>query len=327
MATARWADRCAILFLGLGLLQTFVGLDFGWFRFLPLALGMILFGLPHGAVDHLVALGLAGRSLSHLPLTIVIGLYLLVVVAVFASWVFFPFAAAVGFLIMTVYHWGKSDLAFERFCLEPAAAIRNRTGDGIHLILRGLIPIGMPFCAFPTEATEFVEACVRLFAPNQEVNLKSWQYLTFALLFSCFVWDGWVHLRQHEAKVARRVLVENMVLVAFFGLVPPLIAIGWYFAGWHGFRHILRLSHYEPPGVGSPAQAEHRVLRVLWQALPFTLAAILMLAGLAAGMMDRVLGTFGGVALYLVLVSALTLPHLLVVEWMDHRQKRTPAYC
>jgi len=140
--TARWADRCAILFLGLGILQTFVGLDVGWFRFLPLVLGMVLFGLPHGAVDHLVALGLAGRSLSPFPLTIVISLYSLVVVAVFASWVFFPLAAAVGFLIMTIYHWGKSDFAFERICLEPAVSFRNRTEDGVHLILRGLIPIG-----------------------------------------------------------------------------------------------------------------------------------------------------------------------------------------
>jgi hypothetical protein len=37
-------------------------------------------------------------------------------------------------------------------------------------------------------------------------------------------------------------------------------------------------------------------------------------------MADRVASAFETTALYLVLISALTLPHLIIVEWMDHQE-------
>ncbi|MEX1048333.1 MAG: Brp/Blh family beta-carotene 15,15'-dioxygenase [Akkermansiaceae bacterium] len=321
LRSGSWADWAAFLFLGLGLLQVFFGLDEGPFRLLPLALGMILSGLPHGAVDHLVALGLAGRPLRLVPLLIVVLLYLLLVILVLGLWVVFPFAAALGFLIMTIYHWGKADLAFERFGRVATPQFRGRIGDGIHLVARGLIPIGLPFLAFPEQAIEFVSACVQIFSTDSfEIPMQVWRKWIF-IPFAIFLFgDFWIHLRHSRLLFARRILIENGGLLAFFWCVPPLIAIGWYFAGWHGFRHILRLCHYESDDLPVDPVLEKRVRRFVWQAFPFTLAAVLMLAGLLGGLADQIPSSFEGVALYLVLVSALTFPHLLVVEWMDRRE-------
>jgi len=317
-----WADRGAFLLFGLGLLQVVFGFEDGSFQFLPLALGVILFGLPHGAIDHLVALGLAGRPLCPAPLSIVISLYLLLVFSVLGMWLFFPFAAAMGFLIMTIYHWGKGDLAFERYVLRSTPAFRGRIGDGIHVVLRGLIPIGLPFLAFPHEATEFVATCVRIFSADIEVSLDVWRKLVFVLFVFFLVSDCLIHLLHSRLLFARRIVIENFLLVIFFWLVPPLIAIGWYFAAWHGLRHILRLNGYEPEMPVTRSILRERFLRFAWQAFPFTLAAVLMLAGLLGGLADRIPGRFEGVALYLVFISALTLPHLLIVEWMDWRENR-----
>ena len=318
-ALVSWADRGAMIFLGAGLLQVVTGLDKGWLQFIPMAIGLLLFGLPHGAVDHLVALGLAGKPLRPIALSTVLFLYLTVVIAVLVLWVFFPAAAAIGFLIMTIYHWGKADLAFERFCLEGAPGSQSQFANGIHLILRGLIPIGLPFVFFPNEAFEFLNTCIHLFAPNHEIQTSAWRSFVAAVFILFFLIDLCLHLPHWRSPIARHIVTENFALVVFFYLVPPLIAISCYFVGWHGFRHLLRLCRYETAGqpiVGPPTG----MARLCCQAIPFTLASILILASLFFWMADHVASAFETTALYLVLISALTLPHLIIVEWMDHRE-------
>jgi hypothetical protein len=47
-----------------------------------------------------------------------------------------------------------------------------------------------------------------------------------------------------------------------------------------------------------------------------------MLAAVFFWMMGRVVGAFETTALYFVLISALTLPRLIIVELMDHQEAR-----
>jgi len=316
----KWADLAAFIFLGFGIVQAVVGLDQGFLRFIPLALGLLLFGLPHGAIDHLVALGLAGKPLRLRPLVIVLSLYLLVAIAVLVLWMILPVAAAVGFLIMTIYHWGQGDLAFERLNHTSVASFRGTGADRVHWLLRGFIPIGIPFIAFPDQATEFINACVHLFAPNLAVDWNLWRGIVLAALGFLFSVDSWIHLRHIRHPLARRILIENCALCAFFFLVPPLIAIGWYFAGWHGFRHVLRLCSYGASSEATRPDTKVKLICRGQQAIPFTIIAVVMLAGLFMTLSDRVSSHFEVAALYLVMISALTLPHLIIVEWMDRRE-------
>lgn len=48
-----------------------------------------------------------------------------------------------------------------------------------------------------------------------------------------------------------------------------------------------------------------------------------MLTGLLGGLADRIPSAYEGGALYLVLISALTFPHVIIVECMDHREGQT----
>jgi Brp/Blh family beta-carotene 15,15'-monooxygenase len=319
----QWADRGAVVFLGLGIAQVLLGLDGGWFQFVPLVLGMFLFGLPHGAIDHLVALGLAGRSMKIAPLSVVLALYLAIVVAVLALWAVLPLGAALGFLLMTIYHWGKSDVAFERFCQPATPGFRQPMADWIHLILRGLIPIGVPFVAFPEQVTAFLNACLSFYAPDSGFAAALWSPLVLLVFAVFFLADFALHLRNFHQPAARRILLENLALTLFFFCVPPLVAIGWYFAGWHGLRHVLRLCAYSANRQPSKGSLGARLSVVAWQALPFTLAAIFMLFLLLWWMAERGTSPLERTALYLILISALTLPHLIVVEWMDRREGKT----
>ena len=310
------AVGAAIMCLG-GFGQVLLGWDEGIGLFAPLFASVLLFGLPHGAIDHLVALGLAGRDLRLRALLIVVGSYLLLVALFLVFWQITPVMAAIGFLCMTIYHCGRSDLAFDTVCGRDKKILSDTWLRFTHSALRGLIPIGLPFIAFPVEAGEFLQACGALFkAGFPDVGILSGLFGFTLLLF--VVLEGALLLRAGPGKA--RIAIETCVLIGFFLTVPPLLAIGWYFCLWHGLRHVLRLCRYEDASVRTEIHSGPGRLGTFFQrALPFTLLAIGLLLGMAV-LLPTGGGTLGWVALYLVFISSLTFPHVVLVEWMDRRE-------
>lgn len=317
------AATAAALFLIAGLLQTSLGLSLGPAAYLPLLLGFVLFGLSHGAVDHLVLLGLARKALKTGPLLLAVSAYLALSVAIIGFWKMAPTAAVFGFLILTIYHWGKADLAFERLYRPELWSESSPASNGIFTLLRGILPIGLPFIAFPREANAFVEACNALFSGSPLPGLQTLR-TGFLLLIGLL---GALHVFMHALAFGRSrsvghlyILMESAALMAFFTLVPPLVAIGWYFCGWHSFRHVLRLCTYEPPKPDNAHRGRLRLGRFFLQAAPFTIAAIGLTALLLMMVGDFSAPDLSWVATCLVAVSAFTVPHACVVEWMDRRE-------
>lgn len=323
------ADRCAAIFFILGISLTISGLLAGVWQILPLVLSVLLFGLPHGALDHLIALGLAKRRLRPAPLAVVLTLYTLVAASVCLLWIVAPLVAAIGFLTLTVYHWGKADLAFEQLRDgECAAATVRPIHQFTHGLLRGLLPIGLPLVAHPESASAFMSACIRWFQADAGFNYSS-LHLPLSI-FICALWlfdtvrIFWASAHG-DHRQSRWLALENIGLAIFFLVVPPLAAVGLYFCGWHGYRHVLRLrACRECAEDAATATRLITISRFSRQALPFTLIALAALPALGGFLTAQAADPQSWIALYLVLISALTLPHVCVVEWMDIRQL-TPA--
>ena len=118
-------------------------------------------------------------------------------------------------------------------------------------------------------------------------------------------------------------LGEVLLLAAFFWAVPPVLAVGLYFCFWHSLRHIVRLSLLDSGSREPLSQGRFLVALRMFarQSAPVTIAALGLLVALffavpRAGMTSGAL-----LGLYLVLISALTLPHVVVVSIMDRRQR------
>ncbi len=318
----RTADAAAFLLFAAGILQTLFGLVDGWAAFVPLAASLLLFGLPHGAIDHLVVLGLTGRRLRPAPLAAIVTAYLALALAVICLWKVAPVFALVAFLGVTAFHWGRADVQFNR-CLHPRG-LPPATGM-IDTALRGAVPMIVPFLAFPAATEAFAAASQRLFTEDRPIDFAHLQLtlgLTLATLWTAHVL---VHRRaffQRSATADRRWLIESAALTGFFALVPPVAAIGWYFCWWHGLRHVLRLCRYEAPGSPAPPQLRTQLRRFFLQAIPATVAAIALLATLLSLLPVGRTAGLDWIAVYLVFISSLTVPHLLVVEWMDRREFR-----
>lgn len=317
----RAARSGAVIALAGGLLQLGFGFQHGAVALLPLAVSALLFGLPHGAIDHLVALGLAGKGLNTRSLFCVAGLYLLLSILYGCLWLTAPGLAIVGFLMMTTYHWGQADTAFDALRFPDGPLSQCRLFRVTHSAIRGAIPIGLPLLVFPEQSTDFLLGCIGLFVeePNPHINLyRPWVGSFIALLLGAELFMLWRH---RSASGSRSFLLETGLLIAIFTLLPPLIAIGWYFCLWHGLRHVLRLTRYGPAQTGT--RSGFRALGLFfYRALPFTLLSLLFL-GLLGLSLPTESAPGRWIALYLVLISTLTFPHMLLVEWMDRTEFST----
>ena len=321
-AMPEWIQRAAlvgvILALSGGLIQSGLGLDQGGALIFPLAVSALLFGLPHGAIDHLVALGLAGRTLQPGNVLLVAGIYLLLALLYGGLWLIAPGLALLGFLAMTFYHWGKADTVFELLRCPGGALAKDRRLRWIHTAVRGGIPMGMPLLAFPEASAAFLQSCLALFIQNP-ASPELWRPWIAGALFSLITLECLLLFRAKKDSGCWHIIIETLLLLALFTWVPPLAAIGWYFCLWHGLRHVLRLARYRSgPGNGL---TKLRALRLFfYRAIPFTLLSLLFLA--LAGLALPVAGEpTRWIALYLVLISALTFPHIILVEWMDREEK------
>jgi Brp/Blh family beta-carotene 15,15'-monooxygenase len=109
------------------------------------------------------------------------------------------------------------------------------------------------------------------------------------------------------------------VLLLFFLYTPAYFSVGLYFLAWHSLRHLGRLLILSPYDAAAVAQHHWRrpLFRLVRDALPITLAAIGLLVALYVWRSDNVQSLEGFVAIYLVLISALTAPHMAVVALMD----------
>ena len=102
----------------LGFVMVGLGLDAGLTLYLPMLLSAFLFGLPHGAIDHLVLLGLANQRMTFKSLMVTCLAYLAVVGLVLLLWWALPMLALILFWASRFITGGG------RILLMKAASIR-----------------------------------------------------------------------------------------------------------------------------------------------------------------------------------------------------------
>jgi Brp/Blh family beta-carotene 15,15'-monooxygenase len=288
----------------------------------PLLLGVIILGLPHGALDHLVParLGLAwGHRL--VPLGVYLLAYVLVAGLYFGLWLYVPLSAFTGFLVFTVLHWGHGDLRhMEIFFNRSYGQLWTRV---VALLVRGCLPIVIPILAFPETAESlYRQAALGLAVQPENVILTTsiiTNLLTGILVIGLLLYIG---ISLHVSPNLDVLLAENLelvVLVLFFLYTPAYFSVGLYFIAWHSLRHLGRLLILSPQDARAVSQNrwQQPLFRLTRDILPITLIALGLLFGLYRWRAANVTSLEGFVAMYLVLISALTAPHMVVVAFMD----------
>ncbi len=258
----------------------------------------LFFGLPHGAYDFWILFDSTHRTPKPFrSLLIRLLIYLSPALLVIGIWWFLPSVILVAFLGLTVWHFGSGDAIW---------ANDNRYQWILESIGRGLIIISAPLAFHPIESGS-VLGKLDAYSSEKLILLAPYGLIIGIILFLIRYFNGF---RKTQNILS---LVEIVFLLVFFRLTTPLLAVTIYLIGVHSWRHLLRLDLYEKDHQ-VPTKSILKIIRHFHQrALPIT---IISLAGLgliywmwAFNLSDLANYT----SAYLVLLSALTLPHAILI--------------
>jgi beta-carotene 15,15'-dioxygenase len=271
---------------------------------------MVLIGLPHGAVDHLIHIrqkqqeAVTSRSLGRFLLTYMgmIALYGLV-------WYLLPTLSLVVFIVLSCYHFGQSQLFYFFRKEGPFATLTY--------LLWGLAVLSYIVCWNSRESLALIGSLLPGFE-SRPTTLLLLPYLeVFPWALSLF---PVVFLVSRAGVLPAKAIGWELGTLLSIGLVSYycglLVAFTVYFGLWHSsksLRAIVRGFQAQQPGY------DYR--RFYKDALLFSLLSIVGI-GLLTALSYYVLTGLHPVMLFFVLISLLTLPHMVILETVY--QKREP---
>jgi len=240
-------DRLSRLAFALGVMTLTltgeqVATQAGWWLFL---ISLLVFGMPHGGLDLLLARRLAERSAGRW--LAVSGVYLAILAATALTLWAAPIWTLIGFGGLTVVHFGLAD---HRDAIEHDAG-RPRTGTKSSSLPpggvgRGLMMLGPPLAFDPGGvATTFgsAQAMLGVAAPvpaTATVSSVGWAAisagvaLTIAAIFTA-------PAPRSRRRLAGRHLLEIALLAFAAWLLPAITYVALYFVCWHSLRHFDRV--------------------------------------------------------------------------------------
>jgi Brp/Blh family beta-carotene 15,15'-monooxygenase len=289
------------------------GASLGPWAIAVLFVAVVLTGMPHGAIDHLVAARLWGLDQTWADQAKFYGGYLAAMALYGGLWIVAPAWSLGLFLVMTMYHFGQADLAYWHLPPLPARFL---------YLSRGLFLIGLPIVAFPGIVDPIFEAI-------GGVHLLDWPLVATApgALFAGLVAQhvvalGGATLRANPSAdwATGREALNVAVLTALFGVVHPLVAFSVYFGAWHALSHILEMLRFFRRRGEAMSVAQFYREAFLFTALPFAGLVGLYAATQSFGLENEM------IALLFILIAIMTLPHMVVVEKLyREREKNAPT--
>jgi Brp/Blh family beta-carotene 15,15'-monooxygenase len=246
---------------------------------------LLLIGIPHGAIDHLISnpqidkKGLGKFLVIYLSL---IGIYLI-------FWYYLPVPALVAFLIMSTYHFGQS-----HFLNAPALKnyswllFTSRGGYFLFAILFG-----------DWEATKLILAPL--------VDLEYLNQSRF-LILGAFLISTILSQSIFGPKFSMNNILELTILGPVLYLSPLMISFVVYFGFWHAlpsmmteYKFLRSFEDYDS------------IKKFAFQLLPFSLISFIGI-GLILFLGLKFLEESELILLFFVMISLISFPHILYMD-------------
>jgi Brp/Blh family beta-carotene 15,15'-monooxygenase len=272
-----------------------------------LALAVVIFGLPHGALDLALVQG-ASRG-SRTALIGAAALYLMASSLVLMVWMSAPVAALLGFLAIAVIHFGLGDTE-DLHGPQRAVEVIARGG------FAGIAPL-----VFHLQTTRDLFALLvgPAATPQLDAALAVMTTPVTWLWIACLVIAlAWRTIQRAPGWMSA--VMELLLTTAIFAVFHPLAAFLLYFCFVHSVRHIADLGAARFPD--SAARARRWLLL---ESLPFT--AVTVALGVVAWFVFAGSVTFDEAMMRLVFwgLSALTVPHMILTAWWHGRGDPRPG--
>jgi len=274
-----------------------------------LAVGALAIGIPHGAVDHMIAV----PKMSSARKAIFFASYL--TATGLTIWFILTFNL-LGFqliVVLSALHFGMGDASF---VAESDRRSQRKNFPIIwYALAAGFTPVLIPLVNSQSQAA------------LQIVNpaLVGWSGPAALQLFLACVFFNLLATAIMFFKKRPREALDLLLLLALATLTPPLVAFGLYFGLWHAVRHTARLSLEL-----EPSQRQHERGRP-WSAFGKAVLVGLPSVAIVLGF-TTCLGLANGFQVgsdflwyLLAVIWALTVPHMVLTARIDARALRAPS--
>lgn len=257
----------------------------------------VLIGMPHGAYD---VWRLQDQSRNPLTTGLKIALYLSIVVAYLCLWQRLPVFSLFLFLSLTAWHWGIAD----SYWIEPKMNSR-RVSLGL---FRGIWIVSLPIAADFQGAGQIMELMVSQSSHKPFLFEQQWQALFLVVGIIALSLETFLHLRKR-----RLISLGETVLLALLAVIlPASLFLVSYFIAVHSWRYLYERFCVEGDLFLKPARwaivAGISLLIIpIWYQLYLASAAEATGPSLTAS--------------YLLMVSAFTLPHAILLQIQDSFSK------
>jgi beta-carotene 15,15'-dioxygenase len=268
-----------------------------------IAVAALAIGIPHGALDHLVTL----PKSRPLVMAGFISIYVLVAIVAVIAILNFNVVGFIFVLVMSAVHFGIGDAAFVSE-IDRRRPTSIRLPRAIYAISAGSTPVFIPLVnSASTDALAQVNPALIDWHQGYDQEI-----LTAVITIAC------ISIARLTVRKRYREAVDIGLLLALALLTPPLIAFALYFGCWHAMRHTARLTLSLETSQRAYADGNVRsaFLKAVIPGLP-ALVGTFFIAGVLAIRGQEFTDDFFWMAL--VVVWALTVPHMAVTAKLDRR--------
>jgi Brp/Blh family beta-carotene 15,15'-monooxygenase len=258
-------------------------------------------GIPHGALDHLVTLPKAEPK----KMALFVVTYVAIAVAAVIGILQFNTIGFIIVLFMSAIHFGIGDAAFINE-IDRRSNPERKLNRWLYIPAAGFTPVFIPLV---NSASTQALASVNPDLINWHQGYDS-EILLAVSGFTLLAIAGMGSTKRY------REALDLTLLLVLAHFAPPLIAFAIYFGCWHAMRHTARLTLSLPRSIENLNQGSLRnaFSHAVIPGLP-ALIGTFVVAGLMALSGQDFSDEFFWMAL--VVVWALTVPHMLVTAKLD----------
>ena len=198
----------------------------------PFLISIFVLGMPHGASDFAQIgefFGVDDRKNRILfSFLYFLGMGLVLLASLTA-----PGLSLIGFAVISVWHFGRSDLYSPKLAVPPLFFIASR----------GLLLLSLPIAAQPGPVQELVNGWMSILEGEVLSDLVWYRVISTSTLIAGISITSSILLIAlfglHRDFVSfRRELLETAVLVLTLLFLDPVFALGAYFLFWHSLRNL-----------------------------------------------------------------------------------------
>jgi beta-carotene 15,15'-dioxygenase len=269
---------------------------------------ILLTGIPHGALDHLIQEA-TDKKLNRVYSAKMFSIKYLTIMAFYGlAWYLFSGLSLLVFLLISAWHFGETDL--EKVPQNVLIWSFTRLIYGFYILAFILL----------THLDE-VHPIVDKMTGNQQSVMTFWNFITLnvkqilyllGLSFTTIFIVAQSEFLIHFDKIRIFRLCVILLISAYLPLLP---AFALYFGGWHALCAFDNIHDY--------LRKDHPNLSfklVYLKSLPFTFVSLVFLSGFLwyINVYEQYFDPF---PILFIFISLITLPHLIIAHQMNHDTK------